>query len=46
LAVAESVQFEQLIALPDSEPSEISQTPVQRRIRELREYLRAKHELD
>lgn len=46
LAVAESVQFEQLIALPDSEPPEISQTPVQRRIRELREYLREKHELE
>ncbi len=46
LVVAESVQFEQLISLPDGDSSEISQTPVQKRIRELREYLRAKHDLD
>ena len=46
LVVAESVQFEQLIALPDGDATEISQTPVQKRIRELREYLRGKHDLD
>lgn len=46
LVVAESVQFEQLISLPDGEQSGITQTPVQKRIRELREYLRTKHDLD
>ncbi len=46
LVVAESVQFEQLISLPEGDQSEILQTPVQKRIRELREYLRGKHDLD
>jgi hypothetical protein len=46
LMVAESVQFEQLIAIPDESQPEFSRSPVQKRIRELREYLRSRHDLD
>jgi hypothetical protein len=46
LMVAESVQFEQLIAIPDGGQPEVSHSPTQKRIRELREYLRGRHDLD
>jgi hypothetical protein len=46
LMVAESVQFEQLISLPDGGQPEVSPSPTQKRIRELRDYLRARHNLD
>jgi hypothetical protein len=46
LMVAESVQFEQLIAIPEPVAHELAHSPTQKRIRQLREYLRGKHDLD
>jgi hypothetical protein len=46
LMVAESVQFEQLIAIPEPVDPELSHSPTQKRIRQLREYLRSTHDLD